>query len=374
MKFIVKQNRFLKELLKVSRVIKTSSANPILQFIKIECDKKGITLLATDETIYIQSLIPIQEGEEKIIREIENGSILIKSQYLNDCIKKLTSKEFVFELVDDIVKIEDENTSYTLKTVPSDEYLDVDFSNEGDEINMKSSEFVDLIDQTCYAASMIQKPNSQAFLTSLNIVCKENKIVFTALDSYKLAKNIFPYNTSASFNINIAASTAIEVSKLLNDTNTLKIILNPSRALFSTENTKIVTQTCLSDFPETDRFIPSNFNYILETNCRDLLNTIDRLIVSSAPSECVVKMNINSDEIQLSTNLNDVGNGETRLTNFKFTGEPFEILFQADYLLDTLKAVKSTDVQICFVDRNKPFVVKNPKDSNSVMIVTPIRS
>ena len=78
MKFSIKKSIILEQLTNVSKAISTRNIIPILNGIKFELTKEGLSLTASDSDLTIKSFIK-KEDIEKI--DVE-GEIIIQSKYI----------------------------------------------------------------------------------------------------------------------------------------------------------------------------------------------------------------------------------------------------------------------------------------------------
>ena len=94
MKFSIEKNILLENLNNVVRGISTKNVIPVLNGIKFELKDEGLTLMASDSELTIESFI-----ESKLIKNIEStGTIIISSKYILDIIRKMPSDIINFEI------------------------------------------------------------------------------------------------------------------------------------------------------------------------------------------------------------------------------------------------------------------------------------
>ncbi len=79
MKFKIKKNIILDQLVNVSKAISSRNIIPILNGIKFELTSEGLTLMASDTDLTIKSFIP----SNKIESIDSTGTIIIQSKFFN---------------------------------------------------------------------------------------------------------------------------------------------------------------------------------------------------------------------------------------------------------------------------------------------------
>ena len=85
MKFIIKKNVLLENLLNTSKAISSKNLIPILTGIKFDLNENGLYLSASDSDISIRTFI----DKSKISEIIQIGSVVISGKYIVEIIRKL---------------------------------------------------------------------------------------------------------------------------------------------------------------------------------------------------------------------------------------------------------------------------------------------
>ena len=90
----------------------------------------------------------------------------------------------------------------------------------------------------------------------------------------------------------------------------------------------------------------------------------------------IIRMEINAaDDILVSTKSQEIGEYNESLTAVSFEGNPIDISFSGNYLLDALKALSTDNVAIRFTENMKPFVINNEGGDDSILqLVLPVRT
>ena len=98
MKFAIEKSLLLENLNNVVKGISTKNVIPVLNGIKFELKNEGLTLMASDSELTVETFI-----ESKLITNIEKtGTIIISSKYILDIIRKMPSDIINFEMMDSL--------------------------------------------------------------------------------------------------------------------------------------------------------------------------------------------------------------------------------------------------------------------------------
>ena len=374
MRFTIKREEFLKGLNIASRAISSKNAKAVLENFKLELNEKGLFITGTDENISIKTQVPYKLGEQDIIRNYKEGSVLIKARLLVEMIRKMDTEEITLDVIDStIATISNTNnrSEYSLNCVKVDEYPDLDLEANGVQLNLTVNDFNTLVNQTAFAASLKEQ---RPILTALNLEAKDGVLTATATDSARMARKTISIPLGIEFLANVPAKMMVEVSHLLKGKDSLDIAFSDKKALFTIGTTIVATRLIAGDYPNTKNIVPKITNYTLEVNANDLMKAIDRANILSIDRENVVDLTMSEDGIEISAKSSQVGSAVERIDVFKYVGSNLKVSFNSEFVIAAVKALGCADVTFAFVGEMKPFVVENASDDSIVQIVTPVRT
>ena len=93
MRFTIKREEFLKGLNVAARAISSKNAKAVLENFRLDLNEKGLFITGTDENISIKTQVPYKLGEEEIIRNYKEGSILMKARLLVKSLERWIQKK-----------------------------------------------------------------------------------------------------------------------------------------------------------------------------------------------------------------------------------------------------------------------------------------
>ena len=111
MKFTIDKSILLENLTNVIKGISTKNVIPVLNGIRFEMNDDGLTLLASDSELTVETFIA-----KALITKVDcNGVAIISSKYILDIIRKMPSDIINFEMVDNLnIKIFSYSNVYNL--------------------------------------------------------------------------------------------------------------------------------------------------------------------------------------------------------------------------------------------------------------------
>ena len=376
MKFKINKNEFLKGLLQVGKIIPIKHTNPIFVNIKLELTTDSLILTGSNGDLSITTSIPFFRNNQEIIRDVQLGSILANSDILCNIVKRLDGDEIAFDVLDDNeARIEvDDKASFNLHCIDANEYADLDFSFKGVKIILDACEIANVVSQVSFAASI---KNVKPVLTGVNIEGSGSKINFVATDSARLAKKEVEAEISEVFNTTVPVRTFQEIARSITDEDKITLYINDRRILVELKDTIISSVLLPGTYPNVKNIIPKNFLYTLEVDANDLIKTIETANVFSASTGkkgATIRCYMSQENVVFRCSSDQNGNSSVMLNLFKYTGERLEISFKCEYVLSAVKALKTSEVLLCFQGEMKPFVIIGKNDPSVIQLLTPVKT
>ena len=376
MKFKINKNEFLKGLLQVGKIIPIKHTNPIFVNIKLELTTDSLILTGSNGDLSITTSIPFFRNNQEIIRDVQLGSILANSDILCNIVKRLDGDEIAFDVLDDNeARIEvDDKASFNLHCIDANEYADLDFSFKGVKIILDACEIANVVSQVSFAASI---KNVKPVLTGVNIEGSGSKINFVATDSARLAKKEVEAEISEVFNTTVPVRTFQEIARSITDEDKITLYINDRRILVELKDTIISSVLLPGTYPNVKNIIPKNFLYTLEVDANDLIKTIETANVFSASTGekgATIRCYMSQENVVFRCSSAQHGTSSVMFNLFKYTGERLEISFKCEYVLSAVKALKTSEVLLCFQGEMKPFVIIGKNDPSVIQLLTPVKT
>ena len=366
MNFKIKRIELLNALTKVSRAVSIKSPLPVLTGIKFDLKEDELILTGSDSDITIQTSI------QDHIDIIEPGSVVLSSKYILEIIKKIDSEDVHIFIVDGtLTRIEGANSRFDLNGTSHIDYPRIDLNKTGVNLQMKSIDLKEAIEQTSFATS---EKETRPVLTGVNFKAKDHVLECIATDSYRLAKRILNIDSDISFNIIIPKKSLIEISRIIEKDELIDLYVSDRKVLFVFDHVLIQTRLIDGTFPDTSRLIPDSFDYSMSIDSTSLLNSIDRASLLTNEQTNIVKLTMDQDHVILSSFSQEIGSVEENLSRAFYKGEPLKISFSAKYLTDAIKSINGQKVRVLFTGEMRPFIIKDFEREDIIQLVLPVRT
>jgi DNA polymerase III subunit beta len=373
MRFTISKDKLLKALNAASHAIGAKNPVPALANFKLELTDKGLEVTGSNSEITILSIVPHCADGNDIIRNAGPGATLINAHSLLEGVRRMGGEEISVDIIDEsIAKVGDGKTSYKLPCVKADEYPDIDLESDGVTLDLKCDDLTSLVDATAFAAS--SKEQTRPVLTALNIEAADGELSAVATDSARMAKKTMAIDADAKFRVNVPARVLVDITHLFEGEESVSVSVSPSKILFHFGTTTVSSRLIAGDYPVTKAIIPQTYNYYLEVNSNELLSAMSRVSVLSVDHDPVVTLSMSDDNVTLSCQNAIAGSAEESVSTYNYNGEPLRVSFNCLFVCDAIKALKSTDVTLCFQGEMRPFVVRDDKNPSVVQLITPMRT
>ncbi|MFA1819628.1 DNA polymerase III subunit beta [Virgibacillus oceani] len=377
MKFIIKRNHLMSALQDVTKAISSRTVVPILTGVKLDAVQRGITLTGSDSDITIKSFIPAEENDEIIVKQIEEGSIVLDAKYFPDIIRKLPEETVEIEMDEQLkVTVRSGKAKFNLNGQDPDEYPLVPELQTEDNFEVSTSTLKALIKQTVFAIATME---SRPILTGVQIKLLDNKLTFSATDSHRLAMQEIsvPDSQTEITSLVIPGKSLNELNKILTDSDEqVEISVTNNQILFRTKNIYFLSRLLDGKYPETSRLIPEERKTVLRVKTKELLHTIDRAsLLSKDDHNNVVRLTTNDiNNAEITSNSPEVGTVSEDIAVQSMEGEDLKISFSSKYMMDALKAIDFDEVEIEFTGAMRPFII-HPVDGEKILqLILPIRT
>ncbi|MGO4942128.1 DNA polymerase III subunit beta [Ruoffia tabacinasalis] len=381
MKFTIGRAAFTAQLIDVSRAIPSKATIPILTGIKITATKEGITLIGSDAEISIESFLSVQDDSLGLEIE-ETGSIVVTARIFNDIVRKLPTTKVTIETNEQFILTATSGEAiFSLNGTDGQSYPRLPEIESDRKINLPTVLFKELISQTIFSAS---NQESRPVLTGVHLMMNEGHITGVATDSHRLSRRQIPVEFTtdqANFEaITIPKKTLNELERIVQDDQTIEMIVTEQQVIFLIENLTIYSRLLEGNYPDTDRLLPSSHTTEIVLNADQFLHAIDRAsLMSHQGKNNVVQLDITDDNIDLSVQGSSLGSANESISAKSISGEPIKISFNPDYMKDALRSFSGVDINVGFTSSVRPLLIsaleKSETPNNELLqLLTPIRT
>ena len=370
MQFIIKRDILLRSLNFVQGVVEKKNTLPILSNVLLQIKDKKLCIIATDLDIVFYDEIE----EIKILKE---GSTTTSAAILYDILRKISSNsDLNFDLKNENkLSLKSENSDFNLLCLPIDNFPTFSDEFENQEIQLNKDRFLKLLNKTKIA---ISNDDTRHYLNGIFLHLTESKgrnfLTGVATDSHRLSSSSLEVDNAENFSsIILPRKTVFQLCSLLTDTNEkLSLQTSENKIKFIIGKTKIISKVIDGKFPDYKKVVPLENKKSIVVHSKDLINSIERVMSVSIDRKEGVKLTVNKDNIQLSVNSANSGEGN-EIIKAKFNSDNLNISFNSKYLIDIASEIEDENLKMNLKDSTSPVLIEDASDKNSYYVIMPMK-
>ena len=370
MQFIVKRDILLRSLSFVQGVVEKKNTLPILSNVLLQLKGNKLIIVATDLDIIFHDEI----NDVKITKE---GSTTTSAAILYDILRKISSNsELHFDLkTENKLSLKSANSDFNLLCLPTDNFPSFSDEFEGQEIFINNKNFLKLLNKTKIA---ISNDDTRHYLNGIFLHLTEahgrSFLTGVATDSHRLSSSSVEVEGADNFSSMILPrKTVFQLCSLLAETNEkLSIQTSENKIKFNLGNVKLVSKVIDGKFPDYKKVVPTNNEKSLIVSSKDLINSIERVASVSLDRKEGLKLIINKENIQLSVNSANSGEGN-EVIKANFNSNNLNISFNSKYLIDIASEIEDKNLKMNLKDSISPVLIEDASDKNSYYVIMPMK-
>ena len=323
----------------VSATIPTKTTLPVLSNILLEAADGRLTLSGTDLDISVAVSIEADVTEP--------GSVTVPARKFAEIVRELAAAP-VHVTVDGVeIRIESGKSKFKLFGLAPDEFPsapEIDFS---DSWKMDAALVQDLIARTSFAVSTEE---SRPILNGVLWQLRPDRAAMVATNGHRLAKMTIELDgkgTPPEADLIVPPKALQQVQRLFDKEGEIELAHSRNHLAFRSATRLVYTRLIEGPYPNYQQVIPTDNDRIATANRDGLAAAIRRMAVVASDQTHRVRMSFTNDKLSFRVQTPDLGEAEEDMA-VDYQGEPLEIGFNANYLLEVLKYMPDEDVILQF--------------------------
>lgn len=371
MKLTLERASLLKALSHVQSVVERRNTIPILSNVLLAADGETVTLSATDLDMEI-----VDQAESAVGVP---GQITAPAQTLYEIVRKLpdgAQVELSFSGDDPRLSIRAGRSRFNLPVLPAGDFPIMSSDGLAAQVTLEKDELVRLIDKTRFA---ISTEETRYYLNGLYLHTVtdggELKLRAVATDGHRLALAEMPAPAGVTTipGVIVPRKTIQEARRLLDDVSgPITFQVSPAKIRLEFARAALTSKVIDGSFPDYVRVIPKGNDKIVIVDNDLLARAVDRVATISAEKSRSVKLSIEPGRMTLTVRNMEAGQGVEEV-EIEYDGEPFDIGFNARYLLDVCGQITGDTAELRFADPSSPTLVLDPADPAVQYVLMPLR-
>ncbi|WP_375472459.1 DNA polymerase III subunit beta [uncultured Nostoc sp.] len=357
MKLVCSQSDLSTNLSLVSRAVPSRPTHPVLANVLLQADAETnqVSLTAFDLSLGIRTSFNAEVWE--------SGAIALPAKLLLDITSRLPEGEIT---LDDesaltgatsageglIVTLTPKSGHYQVRAMGPEEFPELPVIENTEVIHLTTTALIEGLRGSLFATSADE---TKQVLTGVHLTVKQDTLEFAATDGHRLAvvetSNERPLEGTSQLEVTVPARALRELQRMLahsaSSDEPVALYFDRGQVVFAWQNQHLTSRTLEGQYPAYRQLIPRQFERQVTIERRQFVSTLERIAVLADQKNNIVKLSIDSEaqEITLSCEAQDVGNGRESMPA-QISGENIEIAFNIKYLMEGLKELPSTEIQM----------------------------
>ncbi len=338
MKFTITRERLHEGLVAVAASVPSKTTLPVLSNILVEARADGVRLSGTDLDIAVSTVVPAEVDEE--------GAVTIPAKKLLEIVRELPSAAIrVAGAGEQRVNLECGRSRFKLLGIPREEFPNfppVDFK---DSWRITSSDLQKLINHVSFAASTEE---SRPILNGVLWELRGDTMRMVATNGHRLARmDVQVSGGEATADLIVPPKALEQVRRLFGPSDEVEVAKSDNHLGFRTGSTVVFTRLIEGPYPNYEQVIPRENDRACTVEKDALASALRRVGVVASDQTHRVRLQFSGGALKLSVNTPDLGEAQDEIS-VTFDGDPLEIGFNANYVLEVLKYMPTDEVRMTF--------------------------
>jgi DNA polymerase III subunit beta len=368
MEFSVSKSDLVRELGLTQGVVEKKTTIPILSNILIEAEGDQVWLTATDLELGIRCACPARVKKE--------GAGTIPARRLLDYVRLLPDAD---------VQVKFQENHWANLVCGRSRTRIAGMSRESfpelpqmpDAVaKLPLSALAQMIQRTIFA---ISAEESRFTLNGALMLLQPEGLVMVATDGHRLAmiEHLLPLELETSYRALLPKKAMLEILKVAGDGADKEVNFSgtENHLFFQLEKRLLLSRKLTGNFPDYDRVLPKDQPHSVVIGRDDFRSALERVSQFSDERSRAVRLQVLAGEVKVHSSVSETGESEETIP-VEYSGPDLQIGFNAQYLLDFLRAVDQPEVEFHFKDSNSAGELRPkgaPDGVNYRYVVMPMR-
>ncbi|RJQ46457.1 MAG: DNA polymerase III subunit beta [Gammaproteobacteria bacterium] len=366
MKLILTRDILLRPLQLVSGVVERKQTLPILSNILVAVEKDNMTVTATDLEVELIVTVPLDKPSE-------TGKATLPARKLLDICRALPDGAAVELSVEkERGVLRSGKGRFALATLPAAEFPALEQLQPEAEFTVPQAQLRRQLERTQFAMA---QQDVRYYLNGMLIELKPERMITVATDGHRMAlcDTQARHPCKQDKQVILPRKGVLELQRVLQEQEgEVTVQITGNHARFVVGAVTLTSKLIDGRFPDYQRVLPRMDDKVIEAAREPLRQALVRTSVLSNEKFRSVHMQFKPGELHLHTHNPEQEEAEEDIA-IDYQGEPIEVGFNANYLLDALNAISQEKVRIYLTDSNSSAQIEGVETDGCKYVVMPMR-
>jgi DNA polymerase-3 subunit beta len=337
MRFTISREKLQEGLTAVAASIPAKTTLPVLANILVETTERGIRLSGTDLDIAVST---------EVTADVETpGAITIPAKKLSEIARELPPAPVkIGAMGEQRITLECGRSRFKLLGLPRDEFPTFPQVRFQDSWRVRSGDLQKLISHTSFAVSTEE---SRPILNGVLWELRADRMRMVATNGHRLTRMDLPIagGNALGGDLIVPPKALDQVRRLFPAEEELEIAQGDNHLGFRSPFTSVFTRLIEGPYPNYDQVIPRDNDRVAVSDKVALISALKRMSVIASDQTHRIRLSFNAGLLRFSVQTPDLGEAQDELP-IRFSGDPIDIGFNANYLLEILRYIPTDEVRV----------------------------
>lgn len=355
MKFTISRLECLDLINRVASIVSVKPVTPILGNVLIEAYDSTVQMTTSDQ------LVGIRCTAQGLIEE--EGRMTLPMHHFAKLMRQLTTHQLEIHSQGLKTEIITPSSSFTLRGAHAAEFPALPTLTGAQSFSIPQGIFKHLLLNTMFAAS---RDDTRYLLGSVMLTIQNSEACFVAIDGRRLARTLQPlvidpaFSASVCIPIKAVEEIASNLTEDLDEMATVSIVND--RIAVECNHVTLISKLLEGEYPAYWEIIPAHSPIVLSIHREEFTALLRQIVLFCSPNSLAVRFCLERDKLVLIKHSPELGEGVVNMP-VDYQGEPLEIAFSPQSLLEIIRHCKGNNILIGLTDAYNPFVITDPQDS-----------
>lgn len=365
MEIQLKKEVLLTPLSIVAGVVERRQTLPILSYLLLHVEDGKIQLVGTD--LEVEMMADVEGRTDGL------GDVTLPARKLLDICRALPEES--------LVKIAKEETKVTVKsgrsrfalvTLPADDFPKIEATAFKQAFTIEAQKLKKLLDATAFCMA---QQDVRYYLNGLYLEIEGEGMRAVATDGHRMAITRSGHGSASTgvVHVIVPRKAIQEIIRLLPNTDEVaNIDLSANHLRLQLNGFQFTTKLIDGKFPEYTKVIPTTQSKKVVLNRDDFRESLGRAAILANEKYRGVRLNLEEGRLCITAH-NPEQEEAVEEIEIEYKGEPLEIGFNVNYLMDATSALDSNEVILGLNDSSSSCTLKSADDPETQYIIMPMR-
>ncbi len=352
-------------------VVERRNALPILLNVLVEFRKNIVSFTTSDIEIQITTTLLKEDHEFK------DFDLTVSARKLFEITKSLSDhKIIVLSLVKDKLVIQQDQSKFSLQTLPAQDFPLLKISEEKNlKFTLKSNEIKALLDSVSFSMAV---QDVRYYLNGLFLKVNGSDLIAVTTDGHRLCFNKLIISSlkesSDSISCIVPRKAVIELQKILTTDKDIdiEICIRLNYIEITLPGKKLISKLIEGNYPDYQKVIPDDSKHKVMFNRNELFEKLTRVSILTSDKYRGIRITLHGETAILQSTNSDQEEATEKIITEEGKGN-LDIGFNVTYLIEVLNHIDAQKVAFSFNDSQSSTVISNLEDKEFKYIVMPMR-